>query len=640
MVEHLKAGSNLGDYELIKSLGHGGMAEVFLAKHSGIGGFQRLIALKVIHPTHSEDPEFIESLVQEAKVAVQLSHPNIGQVHDLGKVDNVYFIVMDFIDGKDLYRLLFEASQQNRPFPVDVALFIAEQVASGLGYCHERRDHYGRAMNLVHRDVSPQNIFLSWQGEVKILDFGIAKVSHRLRHTEAGVIKGKLQYMSPEQISGGKLDSRSDLFSCGICLFEMLAGEMARGEADPLDLLDRIRRAEFKSLHTLRPELDLRIVQVVERSLSRHPADRFASGEDLSRALQRLRFELFPDFRAARLGEFLLSIFDDSPFYLEDSKMGPSSVLDEDFEQSVSLSSSIIFGDENTELVPGTGENSMIGEDTVNLVSDEVVSQHPDTFVGDNVSPHYLTSGEESGVHGSSMEHTNLYEAPRLDRANPYSDPSTNSGFSNFAPGVRAAPADSELKPDEPAVQLENRRLSQKDHSSAKQPLISQATDYESSAQLKQVQRARSANPFDASVETRGESVRDSKRPFGVGSKLFRSNRTRSNRGVARKFTLGALCALFAYFCIFELPSVLSSKTPQTISLYLTTEPEGARIYLNGQDSRQVTNIEVLIPKSGDSVILLTREGYTPAEIIIDQVMKRDAESQLRIERMVKLVPQ
>ncbi len=428
MVEHLKAGSNLGDYELIKSLGHGGMAEVFLAKHSGIGGFQRLVALKVIHPTHSEDPSFIESLVQEAKVAVQLSHPNIGQVHDLGKVDGVYFIVMDFIDGKDLYRLLFESSQQNRTFPVDVALFIAEQVASGLGYCHQRKDHYGRPMNLVHRDVSPQNIFLSWQGEVKILDFGIAKVSHRLRHTEAGVIKGKLQYMSPEQISGTKLDSRSDLFSCGICLFEMLAGEMARGEADPLDLLDKIRRAEFKSLHTLRPELDLRIVQIVERLLNVHPADRFASGEDVSRALQRVRFDLYPDFRPSKLGEFLLSIFDDSPFYLEDSKMGASSVCDEDMEQSVSLSSSIIFGDEKTELVPGTGENSMIGEDTVNLTSDEIISGQSETFGENSAHSHHLGTDEESGVHGSSMEHTNLFEAPRLDRANPYSDPSTSSG--------------------------------------------------------------------------------------------------------------------------------------------------------------------------------------------------------------------
>ena len=269
------------------------MAEVFLAKQSGISGFQRLVALKVIHPSHAEDATFIDSLIQEAKVAVQLSHPNIAQVHDLGKVDNIYFIVMDFIDGKDLYRLLFESSHQGQKIPTEIALFIAEQIASGLNYCHERKDHYGRPMNLVHRDVSPQNVYLSWQGDVKILDFGIAKVSHRLRHTEAGVIKGKLQYMSPEQVTGEPLDARSDLFSCGICLFEMLAGEMARNDADPLDLLDKIRRAEFKSLRTMRPDLDGRVIDLVEKSLSLEREDRFQSGAQLSQAILRLRFELY-----------------------------------------------------------------------------------------------------------------------------------------------------------------------------------------------------------------------------------------------------------------------------------------------------------------------------------------------------------
>ena len=169
---------------------------------------------------------------------MQLSHPNIAQVHDLGKVDNIYFIVMDFIDGKDLIdfssSLLLGSKDSYGNCP------LAEQIASGLNYCHERKDHYGRPMNLVHRDVSPQNVYLSWQGDVKILDFGIAKVSHRLRHTEAGVIKGKLQYMSPEQVTGEPLDARSDLFSCGICLFEMLAGEMARMTPTPC-LLDKIR---------------------------------------------------------------------------------------------------------------------------------------------------------------------------------------------------------------------------------------------------------------------------------------------------------------------------------------------------------------------------------------------------------------
>ncbi len=639
MVQQVIAGSNLGDYELIKSLGHGGMAEVFLAKQSGISGFQRLVALKVIHPTHSEDPSFIEALVQEAKVAVQLSHPNIGQVHDLGKVENIYFIVMDFIDGKDLYRLLFESSQQNRPIPVDIALFVAEQIAGGLGYCHERLDHYGRAMNLVHRDVSPQNIFLSWQGDVKILDFGIAKVSHRLRHTEAGVIKGKLQYMSPEQISGAPLDHRSDLFSCGICLFEMLAGEMARGEADPLDLLDKIRRAEFKSLRVIRPDLDLRIVQLVERLLSVDPEDRYESGEALSRALLRLRLELFPDFRPARLGDFLLSVFNGSPFYLEDSQITPPTVIDDELDQSVSLSSSILFGDEKPELVPGTDETSIIEDDTLNLPSNEVLSQDGDTLDGGD--SHQGQSGSQSGLHGSSMEATNLFEAPRLDRAHPYVDPSTNSGFAKLAPGDRADPK-GRLTPYETSAEAPG--SIDKLHGQPASMIAGRSQGGDPSRQslglLEHGEGVRSANPFDASVETRSQPIVRNKGAMGAMPKLFRSKHTHSNRTLSRRFTLWVLGALVAYFSFFVLPSLVGTEKASVVALHLMTEPKGARIYLDGQDSQRTTNVTVSVPTDRDTAILLTLDGYRPSAIEIDVATKQKVEPNDRIERLIMLIPQ
>ena len=322
------------------------MAEVFLARHSGVGGFQRLVALKIIHPQHAEDTDFVQSLVEEAKVAVQLSHPNVGQVFDLGLIDSVYFIVMEFIDGKDLHRLLFESSQQNKQIPVPVALYVAECVASGLVYCHQRKDHYGRPMNLIHRDVSPQNIFLSWNGDVKLLDFGIAKVSNRLRHTEAGVIKGKLQYMSPEQITGGSVDGRSDLFSCGICLYEMLAGEMAYREGDALELLEKIRTATLTPLDRLRDGLEPSIHELVRKALSPDPDERFQDGEAFSSATSALRHRLYPDFRPSELGRFLSLVFDETPFYLEESLSGQS-LVDDALDLSGSISSSIIFGEEH-----------------------------------------------------------------------------------------------------------------------------------------------------------------------------------------------------------------------------------------------------------------------------------------------------
>jgi serine/threonine protein kinase len=645
MVNQLTAGSVLGDYEIIKSLGHGGMAEVFLAKQSGISGFQRLVALKVIHPTHSDDKAFIDALIQEAKVAVQLSHPNIGQVHDLGKLGDVYFIVMDFIDGKDLYRLLFESSHQSRQIPTPIALFIAERVAAGLGYCHERKDHYGRPMNLVHRDVSPQNIFLSWHGDIKILDFGIAKVSHRLRHTEAGVIKGKLQYMSPEQISGQELDARSDLFSCAICLYEMLSGEMARADEDPLELLDKIKRAEFRSLAAIRPDLDVRIVNLVERALSVNPVDRIASGDQLSIELQRLRFELFPQFRASVLGDFMVALFDGQPFYLEDSTVGPAHGFDDEFDQSISLSSSVIFGDEKTELVARTDEHSMIGEDTLNLNADEVESEHDsDTFVGGN--PHHYHSGDDSGLHGSSMEKTNLFAAPRLDRAVPFVDPSTSSGFADLSPGVRAGPSSKKIAGARGDVSNEflkaDRAAEEAALSGSANGLMSNCDSADDVAPTRAQKEKSNAvkNPFDASVETRGQRVNSKQRRMDT---LFRSmNRTgkKTGRSLATRITFWVLGILLGYFSLFVLPSLLGGSTTTMSSVYLMSEPAGAQIYINGQDSRKLTNVELSVPTKSDSVFLITLNGYRATEITIDVATKEKADPGVRIERRIRLEPQ
>ena len=212
---------------------------------------------------------FVEALIDEAKVAVQLNHAHVAHVYDLNRVNDVYFIVMEFVDGKDLFKLMYEAAEREISLPLGVVLYIAEAVALGLNYCHSKKTTTVDQMNLVHRDISPQNVFISWEGEVKILDFGIAKVSNRNRQTEAGVIKGKLQYMSPEQLNGEGFDHRSDLFSAGICLYEMLAGEMAYQEDDTLTLLRKVREADVRPLETLRPDLPSSMARMVRRALAR-----------------------------------------------------------------------------------------------------------------------------------------------------------------------------------------------------------------------------------------------------------------------------------------------------------------------------------------------------------------------------------
>src|SRR5882757_6566198 len=171
----------LGGYRLLAQLAVGGMAEIYVAKTVGVADFEKLVALKIIHPNYSQDPEFVQMLIDEAKLAVQLQHANIVQTFDLGKIDEQYYIAMELIDGVDLYKLLRQASEKDLDFPFEIAAFIALEICNGLDFAHRKRDSKGRPLQIVHRDVSPQNILCSFDGEVKIVDFGIAKAALRGR---------------------------------------------------------------------------------------------------------------------------------------------------------------------------------------------------------------------------------------------------------------------------------------------------------------------------------------------------------------------------------------------------------------------------------------------------------------------------
>ena len=202
------------------------MAEVFKAKSHGVEGFEKILVIKRILAELSESPEFVEMFVNEAKIAVTLSHANIVQVFDLGKADETYFIAMEYVAGADLATVLRRARRYERPLATELAVFVVSEVAKGLDYAHRRRDADMRPLQLVHRDVSPQNILLSHEGEVKLTDFGIAKARTSVPDgTERGVLKGKYAYMAPEQARGEDVDARTDLFALGVVLYEALAGK-------------------------------------------------------------------------------------------------------------------------------------------------------------------------------------------------------------------------------------------------------------------------------------------------------------------------------------------------------------------------------------------------------------------------------
>lgn len=217
-------GTRFGKYTLLNRIAVGGMAEVFLARQEGLEGFEKTICIKRIRPHLSSQPNFVQMFLNEAKLAAQLNHPNIVQIYDLGRVNDSYFIAMEYISGRDMSRIIPKAEKAGISFPMIYALRIASNVCEGLYFAHTKGDAYGNPLNIVHRDITPENILVSFSGTVKIVDFGIAKANTQLEQTRAGEIKGKLSYMSPEQCMGHQLDARSDIFSFGSVIYEWITG--------------------------------------------------------------------------------------------------------------------------------------------------------------------------------------------------------------------------------------------------------------------------------------------------------------------------------------------------------------------------------------------------------------------------------
>jgi serine/threonine protein kinase len=274
-----------GKYELVDRLAVGGMAEIYLAKTTGIGGFENILVIKRLHDNLSEDDDFIEMMIDEAKIAVRLKHPNIAKIFDLGRIDAQYYIAMEYIEGPDVSGLLEAASEHGEQLPIPAVLFLGTECCSGLHYAHTRHDAEGRPMRIVHRDVSPPNIMLSVEGEVKIVDFGVAKARKRMQETRHGIVKGKFQYMAPEQAEAGKVDGRTDVFSMGIVLYEMITGHNPYDQYPKEELVQEVRRADIPPLRQHRPKLDPELDDIIMRSLRREPGDRYPSAAEFERAL-------------------------------------------------------------------------------------------------------------------------------------------------------------------------------------------------------------------------------------------------------------------------------------------------------------------------------------------------------------------
>jgi serine/threonine protein kinase len=277
-----------GKYQLIRKIGTGGMAEVYLARTSVAQGLNKTLVIKKIHTAYARSRQFVAMFVDEAKIALGLNHPNIIQVFDFGAVGDTYFLAMEYNEGIDLLRLLQEAARARVRLPYGISTYIVQQIAKGLDYAHRKTDEFGEPLGIVHRDISPQNVLVSWDGSVKIVDFGIARA--RDVHEEAGVIKGKFAYMSPEQARGDIVDCRSDVFAAGIVLYELVcARPLFHGKGK--EALEMVKSGNIPSPRDFAPELPESLERTILRALAFDRRDRFQTARDLQHELGRFQLE-------------------------------------------------------------------------------------------------------------------------------------------------------------------------------------------------------------------------------------------------------------------------------------------------------------------------------------------------------------
>ncbi len=278
----------LGPYELGERLGLGGMAEVFVAFRGGPHGFAKKVALKRILPELAQDSRFVAMFCDEARISAPLCHPNIVQVIDFGESQGELFMAMEFVEGVSLAKLLRYVSGRRERFPLGAALFIAHEVLSGLAFAHDACDENGNPLSIVHRDVSPGNVLIGRAGDVKLADFGIVRSAYVDRRTYPGELKGKVGYMSPEQVMGVEVDPRSDLFTVGIVLSEMLIARPLFSGQNEFDILTKIYEADLSALDKYGADLPPPLRDVLRQALAKAPADRFSSAQEFADALRRL----------------------------------------------------------------------------------------------------------------------------------------------------------------------------------------------------------------------------------------------------------------------------------------------------------------------------------------------------------------
>jgi serine/threonine protein kinase len=302
-------GTRLGKYQLLRRLATGGMAELFLARAVAMAGFEKLVVLKRILPQHAESEDFIKMFLTEARLAATLHHPNIVQVYDIGEEGGHFFFTMEWVQGQDLRKIVRAARKANTAVPLEHVLHIIGGIAAALDHAHDKKDTDGTPIGIVHRDVSPSNVLVTYDGAVKLVDFGIAKAAAFQSNTIAGTLKGKVPYMSPEQCRGENVDRRSDIFSIGTLLWEMTTGARLFAGDNEVAIINRVARADVPTPTSIRSDYPPELEAIVMRALASDPEQRYQHAVDLQIDLEDFSREHRLPVSSARMGKFMRELF-------------------------------------------------------------------------------------------------------------------------------------------------------------------------------------------------------------------------------------------------------------------------------------------------------------------------------------------
>jgi len=300
---------------LTRKIAEGGMGAVYEALQEGAEGFKKRIAIKMVHADMSSDQEFVDMFVGEAKLVANLVHQNIVQIYQLGKIDGAFYIAMEYIDGVNLHDLLSRLQGQGQLIPLELTAFVISRVCRALEYAHGKRDEHGVVLGVVHRDVSPRNIMLSFEGVVKLADFGIAKAAPYMRDREGEILLGKTAYMSPEQAAFLPTDGRSDVFSLGICAYEMLTGQTMFEQAETVMMLERVMQEPITPIRIHNPDIPGELARIITKALDRDLTRRYQNAREMGDDLEHYLYDKGFGPTNQKLQEYLFKIYPDHPVY-------------------------------------------------------------------------------------------------------------------------------------------------------------------------------------------------------------------------------------------------------------------------------------------------------------------------------------